>query len=95
MAKKWAVFSSGAAIELEEEDARYCSHQGRCDEDVAAIASLPYVAAQLDKLGHERMARELDEYGAWSPEELADVQATRERFVWIAAGDIVEGRGTD
>lgn len=39
--------------------------------------------------------RELEEYGAWDAEELADDAANRQRIVWIAACNIAEDESPD
>ena len=85
----WYTSSSGKIeLEMTLDQARGASHQGRCDEDVAAL--IPELQAQLDKIAPGDLADELREYGAWDAEELADHDANITRLVWIAAGDIVE-----
>lgn len=88
--KRWAVFNNGAEIWMEYAEAEGAYHSGRCDGDVKALAARPHIAAQLDKIGHAAIVEELRGYGAWSEEELADEVDSRERFLWLAAGDIVD-----
>lgn len=90
--KKWAVFNYGAEIQMTEDQANSAYHSGQCDNDVRALSEVPEIKAQLDKIGHTMMARELRDWGTWSDEELSDRDATRQRFLWVAAADIVEGR---
>lgn len=89
-------FENGHSLEMTLREAREASHQGRCDAEVKALCATPKMRRQLDKIGAEAIAEELKEYGAWNEEELKDAEANRERFVWVAAGNIVEeseGRG--
>jgi len=77
-------------LQMTMAQAESASHQGRCDDDVAALVRVPAIRRQLDNIGPEKIAAELKEYGAWDSDELADDAANRERIVWIAAGDIAE-----
>lgn len=89
--KRWFSTSSGLIeFEMELEDARSGSHQGRCDEDIADLRRVPYIAATLDAIDPEILRRELKEYGAWDADELADHDANLNRILWIACGDITE-----
>lgn len=63
---------------------------GPADDAVGLLEEIPYIAKQLDALGHDAMARFLSEYGTWTPEELADVKATRQRVLWLAAAGLRE-----
>ena len=72
------------------EDAESCSHPGPCDSDVEALMGHDYIAEQLEKIDPETLRDELDEYGAWDDDELADHDANLMRLVWIAAGDVAE-----
>ena len=71
-------------------DAHCASHQGQCDEDVAAVSRLPYVQRQLAKFHPLALAAALREYGCWDDAELLNHRENCARLVWIAAGDIVE-----
>lgn len=75
-------------IRMTRAQALGASHQGRCDEDVAALLAVPAIARQLDLIRPELIRRELREYGAWDETELADDAMNRERIVWLAAGNI-------
>lgn len=93
-AKRWFTTSSGRIeIEIELEDARSGSHQGACDDDIAALRAVGYIAAQLEVMAPELLRAELKEYGAWDAEQLADHSDNLDRILWIACGDIVEECG--
>jgi hypothetical protein len=77
-------------IKMTAAQARSASHQGQCDDDVERLTNHPEIRRQLDKIGPEKIAAELKEYGAWNAEELADHEQNRRRIAWIAAGNIVE-----
>lgn len=85
-----SAYFDSFTLEMSEDQARGASHQGQCDDDVAALVDAPNIARQLDAINPQAIARELREYGAWGAEELADDAANRARIVWIAAGNIVE-----
>ncbi len=89
----WWTSSSGSInLNLTRNQAAQCSHPGQCDGDVRAVSSLPKVRAQLAKVNPATLRAELEEYGAWSEGELADHAQNLQRLVWLAAGDIAEGR---
>ena len=77
-------------IRMTLEQARGASHQGQCDDDVAALVEDKRIARQLDKIPADDIRAELREYGAWDVVELAYDAENRQRIVWIAAGNIVE-----
>ncbi len=68
------------------------SHQGACDDDIAALRQVPAIRRQLDKIKPETLQAELREYGAWDDAELADHDANLSRILWLLCGDIVEGQ---
>lgn len=78
-------------LNMTKAQAAGASHPGPCDSDVEALCKVPGIARQLRKIDPATLAKELKEYGAWDSEELADHEANLRRFVWIAAGDIIEG----
>ena len=65
-----------------------CSHQGACDTDVAFWCD--YV--DWTQATEEQIRAELAEYGAWSEEDLQDVQQNRHRLLWVAACNVKEER---
>src|ERR1041385_9508701 len=91
MEKLWLSTSSGhIELQITLEDAETGSHQGRCDEDIDYLLTVPYIAEQLDAIDPETLKKELDEYGAWDENELADHDQNKARLLWLACGDIVE-----
>lgn len=86
----WCSGSGSLSLDLTIEDARSASHQGSCDEDVEALSRVPYVAAQIAGWNVEELRKELDGYGAWDDEELADTEQNIQRMAWLAAGSIVD-----
>lgn len=80
----------GLELSMTIDDAESGSHQGQCDDDVAELVKLPYIAEQLDKIDPEQIRAGLKEFGAWDAEQLADDYENRKRAVWQAACDIRE-----
>ena len=77
---------------ITRKEANIGSHQGQCDDDIAYLRTVPRIRRQLAKINPELLRKELKEYGAWDDEDLADHDANLSRILWIACGDIVEGR---
>jgi hypothetical protein len=65
-------------------------HPGPCDEDVARLRELPEIRRQLGRIDTSSLKKELEEYGAWSEEELSDHDMNLTRILWIACGDIAD-----
>jgi len=78
-------------IELTPEQAAQGSHPGQCDADIADLLTAPGIAAQLDAIPPERIAFELQQFGAWDETELQDTDQNRARILWIACGQLNEG----
>jgi hypothetical protein len=79
-------------LEITEEQASTCSHPGPCDGDVYALSLVPAIRRQFDKVPPEDIAAELKVYGTWNDEDLKDHAENIQRILWIACGDIIEGR---
>lgn len=77
-------------IKLPETCVNDCHHSGPCDADVEVWMKDKYVAKQLAKIDANKLVNELDEYGAWSSEELANHNDNLKRILWIACGNIQE-----
>ena len=77
-------------IAMTNKQAAECSHPGPCDADVAALVKTPAIARQLRRIPNVDLVAELQKYGAWDAQELADRAANDRRIVWIAAGNITE-----
>lgn len=89
MKRYWHSSSCGRIeIHMTLEQARGASHQGQCDDDVAALAREPDIAEQLAKIDPATLIRELEGYGAWDATELADHEQNLIRFLWLAASTI-------
>lgn len=88
----WSSGSGHIKLNMTRQQAESASHQGQCDDDVACLAREPKIARQLARINTATLRDELREYGAWDDGELADHKQNLQRLVWIAAGDIVEGR---
>ena len=79
-------------IQMTKQQALACSHPGPCDSDVNELLQDKKIARQLKKISDADLAAELGEYGAWDEEELKDREQNEARIIWLAAGDIVEGK---
>ena len=106
MTRRWFSTGSGRIeFELRLSDAHYGHHQGQCDDDIADLRKVPYIAAILASINADLLRDELREYGAWDADllrdelreygawdadELADHDANLDRILWIACGDITE-----
>ena len=73
------------ALDLPDDAAASCYHQGACDSDVEYWSNR---VTRPDEITPEKLAAELKEYGAWDAEELADDAANWCRIIWLAAGNI-------
>ncbi len=82
----------GIELKITKAQAAFASHQGRCDDDVLALSQEKSIARQLAKIDPETLKKELSEYGAWDDDQLLDHAENLQRILWIACGDIVEGR---
>lgn len=82
----------GIELNITRNEAHIGSHSGQCVDDIAYLRTIPRIRRQLDKIDPEALRKELKEYGAWDENELSDHDANLSRILWIACGDIVEGR---
>lgn len=67
-------------------DLRAVSHQGQCDQDVAAFINAHSVTCE-DKDG---LRQWLWQYGTWTETDLQDHEANLLRAVWLMAGDCID-----
>ena len=79
-------------IQMTKQQASACSHPGPCDSDVKELLQDKKIVRQLKKISDADLSAELREYGAWDEEELKDREQNEARIIWLAAGDIVEGK---
>lgn len=79
--------SSDGCLELVMtlEDALSASHQGQCDDDVRTLSERPDIRAQLSKFDPAAVRKDLEEYGAWDEDELADHEQNLQRLLWLAS----------
>jgi len=77
-------------LEINLDDAKLGSHQGRCDDDIDYLLTLDYIKKQFDGISADLLVDELLEYGAWDDTELLDHEENKARLLWIACGEIVE-----
>ena len=87
----WSDSHGYIELAIDPDDAATGYHMGQCDDDIAALRRVPYIAEQLDRLAPDTVVRSLREWGAWSAEDLANHDDNLSRLLWIACGDIVEG----
>lgn len=78
-------------LELSRAEARAASASGPVDSAVATLTRRARIQAQLATIPDPDLTAELGEFGAWSPDELADRGENERRIVWVAAGQIREG----
>jgi hypothetical protein len=87
----WTSTSSGRIeLNITKSQAAIGSHQGQCDDDIAALRQVPAIRRQLAKINPETLNAELREYGAWEDSELADHDANLSRLLWVMCCDITE-----
>lgn len=87
-----AYFNYIGSIELPTHVVSMCHHTGDCENDCIQAMLLPEVKAELSEIDAEQLRKELREYGAWDDDELQDHQQNLIRILWIAAGDIQDGK---
>lgn len=80
-------------LSVTAKDAESCSIGG-CDNQpmVEALLKKPYIKRQVESWDKEALNKELREYGVWDDAERQDHNQNICRMVWIACGDIVEGK---
>lgn len=71
-------------------DAIASSHQGDCSGDVEALAMMPYIRKQRDKIDPKAIRSYLLNTGGWERSQLRNKNRNWERFLWLMAGDAVE-----
>lgn len=87
----WYTSSDGTVeIKMTLEQAQSVGGPGSADSAVAALRTVPEIAAQLAELDADDVREELQGYGAWSDEELADHDENLNRILWQAGCDISE-----
>lgn len=92
MRTKYWTGNYGIELRMSTKDAESVSHSGKCDNDVAILSQKKYIQRQIKALNPEALAKELKEYGAWDENELANHNDNITRILWIAGGDISDGK---
>lgn len=77
-------------IALPYDVAKSCHHSGPCDADIDNCLLLPEIVAELAKIDPVKLAKVLQDYGAWDKEQLKNHAENLQRILWLAAGDIQE-----
>jgi hypothetical protein len=70
-------------------------HSGACDSDIDELLELEPIKAQLSAIPPQVLREELKEFGAWDDSELSNHGDNLARILWIACGDLVDGRGEE
>lgn len=60
---------------------------GSCDSDIEEFLEDSIIKVQFNRLDASKVATELEQYGAWTDEELKDTEQNKRRILWIAVGD--------
>lgn len=91
----WYSGTYGLTLEIEREDAEYCSQGGRDAEPYIeeTLRAKPELRKQIDAWDADKLRKELADYGAWDDAELADDEQNRIRMFWIACADVRENPG--
>jgi hypothetical protein len=82
-------------IEMTKAQAVSASHPGPCDKEVDHLLTLPKIKQQLKRIPDEFLADVLHDYGIWEDKTIENKEQRMEAeqyIIWIAAGDIAEGR---
>ena len=86
----WSSSCGRIELNITKAQAVRGAHPGPCDNDIAALRTVPAIRRQLAKLNPEHVEAYLQEFGAWDEIELMDHDANLDRLLWIACGDINE-----
>ncbi len=86
----WSSSSGRIELNITKAQASQGSHSGSCDSDIEDLRTVPTIRRQLDKIDPDLLAKELAEYTDW---DTTEHDANLNRILWIACGDILEGRG--
>lgn len=87
---KEAYFNYIGLIQLPTEVVDSIAQSGDNLPAIQEAMKLPEVKKELNGLTPKDLIRELDEYGAWTEEELKNHDDNLERILWIACHNIKE-----
>lgn len=77
-------------IDIPDKLAEWTDHPGDCSKDICKLMQIEEIKAELDKIDPEKLKEELQEYGAWTQEELSIHHNNLERILWITCCQINE-----
>lgn len=82
--------SGRVTLKLTQEHVDSVPRSGAADEVIAYLRTLPEIESQLQAADMAAVRGHLRGYGAWGDAELADNEASRDRWLWLAICDIQE-----
>lgn len=82
--------SGRLTLALTQDDVDSVPRSGPADAAIAALRQNPRIESQLQAADSRLISEHLEGYGAWDRAELADDEASRNRWLWLAIGDIQE-----
>jgi len=89
----WTSSSGRIELNIPQGLASIGYHSGACDSDIEELMEMGSIKAQLSGIAPQVLSEELREFGAWDDEELSNHSDNLARILWIACGDLVDGRG--
>lgn len=90
-AQWWCDSSGRIELQIGLQDAHGGSHSGDCNDDIAALATEPYIARQLAELRPDNVREYVrDAFADATEAELADHPENLQRLLWLACCDLVE-----
>jgi hypothetical protein len=79
-----------ATLRLTQDDIASVPQSGPADDAIAALRRDPRIESQLQAANMADVRLHLRGYGAWDEAELADDEASRDRWLWLAICDVRE-----
>ena len=90
MKRIWTSSSGLIELEFSQDEYESVPNSGPADDAVAELAAKQNIVEEFAKYSDENISECLEEYGAWTTEELKDRRANIERLIWIACLDLRE-----
>lgn len=90
MKRIWTSSSGLIELEFSRDEFGSVPNSGPADDAVAELAEKQNIGEEFAKYSDENISECLEEYGAWTRDELKDRQANIERLIWIACLDLRE-----
>lgn len=91
----WTSSSGRIELSIPKGLASIGYHSGACDADIAELMELDSIKAQLSGIAPQVLREELKEFGAWDDLELSNHGDNLARILWIACGDLIDGRNEE